>query len=34
LLVKDIGIELALACTVGLAYLPFAQKTLFSNAYR
>jgi hypothetical protein len=33
LLVGRIPLGLALVFTVGLAYLPFGQKTLFSNAY-
>ena len=34
LLAPRIGIGLALVCMVGMAYSPFSQKTLFSNAYR
>jgi hypothetical protein len=34
LLAPRIGMGLSLACTAGMAYLPFSQKTLIWNAYR
>ncbi len=34
LLANRIGVGAALACAAGLAYLPFSQKTLITNAYR